>query len=108
MAKPNAHRKRFYDAYKNEGRREKNKARKAAKAEKRSAYFEKRREAGTSEKLREEHKADENYRPASKDPVWKDYGRLKSWYDRLDYQIEEAARKAKLEKEKKHKKGGVE
>lgn len=45
MAKPNAHRKRFYDAYKNEGRREKNKARKAAKAEKRSAYFEKRREA---------------------------------------------------------------
>ena len=108
MAKPNGNRRKFYDAYKSQGRREKNKERKAAKAEKRAEYFRKRKEAGTAARLHEEHKADKNYKPEPQDPVWKDYGRLKSWYDRLDYQIEEAARKAKLEKEKKHKKGGVE
>lgn len=108
MAKPNAHRKRFYDAYKNEGRREKNKERKAKKAEKRAEYFRKRKEAGTAEKLREEHKADKNYRPEEKEPIWKDYGRMKSFMARLEYQLEAAAKAAKLEKEKKHKKGGKE
>lgn len=105
MAKPNGNRRKFYDAYKNQGRREKNKERKAAKAEKRAEYFRKRKEAGTAARLREEHKADKNYRPAEKEPICKSYARTKAFMDRLDHQLEEAAKAAKLEKEKKHKKG---
>lgn len=48
MSKPNKNRRKYYDAYKQEGRLLKNKEKKKAKHEKRMAKFAKRREEGKS------------------------------------------------------------
>lgn len=57
MAKPNKNRKRLYDAYKAQGRREKNKARKAKNLEKQLAKYAARREDDEYQKARAERKA---------------------------------------------------
>ena len=57
MAKPNKNRKRLYDAYKAQGRREKNKARKAKNLEKKLAMYAARREDQKYQEARAERKA---------------------------------------------------
>ena len=57
MAKPNKNRKRLYDAYKAQGRREKNKARKAKNLEKKLAKFAARREDQSYQEARADRKA---------------------------------------------------
>ena len=57
MAKPNKNRKRLYDNYKAQGRRERNKARKAKNLEKRLAVYAARRDDPEYQKARAERKA---------------------------------------------------
>ena len=57
MAKPNKNRKRLYDAYKAQGRREKNKVRKAKNIEKKLAMYAARRDNEEYQKARAERKA---------------------------------------------------
>ena len=56
MAKPNKNRKRLYDAYKAQGRREKNKARKAKNLEKQLSKYAARKEDPEYQKARAERK----------------------------------------------------
>jgi hypothetical protein len=56
MSKPNTNRKKYYDAYKSQGRREKNKARKAAQLEKKLAKFAARKENAEYLNNREDRK----------------------------------------------------
>jgi hypothetical protein len=56
MAKPNKNRKRLYDAYKAQGRREKNAKRKAALRDKELAKYAARREDSVYQKARTERK----------------------------------------------------
>lgn len=69
MAKPNKNRKRLYDTYKSQGRREKNKAKKAAKLEKKLARFAVRREDPEYQKARAERKAAKDPRDVPKPTV---------------------------------------
>lgn len=69
MAKPNKNRKRLYDAYKSQGRREKNKARKDKKREKELAKYAARREDPEYQKKRAERKAKKDPRDTPKPVV---------------------------------------
>lgn len=69
MAKPNKNRKRLYDNYKARGRREKNKARKAAQLEKKLAMYAARREDPEYQKARAERKANRDPRDTEKPVV---------------------------------------
>lgn len=88
MAKPNKNRKRLYDNYKSQGRREKNKARKAEKLKKQLAVYAARREDPEYQKARAERKAsisrDVEQRPPKADSV----GGWKSIMDKIKYQQE--------------------
>lgn len=57
MAKPNKNRKRLYDNYKSQGRRERNKKRRAEKLKKQLAVYAARREDPEYQKARAERKA---------------------------------------------------
>lgn len=96
MAKPNKNRSKFYDAYKNQGRREKNKARKAEKLKKQLAVYAARREDPEYQEARAKRKAasDPNDREV---PVVKAerIGGWKSIMDKIEYrqELEEKAKR---------------
>lgn len=62
MAKPNKNRKRLYDNYKSQGRREKNKKRKAEKLKKQLSVYAARKEDPGYQKARSERKANKDPR----------------------------------------------
>ena len=101
MAKPNKNRKKFYDAYKAQGRREKNKARKAEKHEKLMAKYKARREDPDYQKARAERKAARDPRDVPAPTVRaKTYAGFASIMGKLSYLQEQEAKEAK--KMKKH------
>lgn len=96
MAKPNKNREKFYNSYKSQGRREKNKARKAAKLEKKLAKFAARKEDSEYQKAREERKAAKDPRDVPK-PVVK-AERIGGWdsiMSKIKYQQEKEDREFK-------------
>lgn len=94
MAKPNKNRKRFYDAYKAQGRREKNKARKAAQLEKKLAKFAARKEDPEYQKARAERKAAKDPRAGSVVKAER-IGGWDSIMDKIKYQQEKEEREFK-------------
>lgn len=96
MAKPNKNRKKFYDAYKAQGRREKNKARKAAQLEKKLAKFAARKEDPEYQKARAERKAAKDPHDVQKSVVKAE--RIGGWdsiMDKIKYQQEKEEREFK-------------
>lgn len=93
MAKPNKNRKRFYDAYKSQGRRERNAKRKAALREKELAKYAARREDPDYQKARAERKIPKDPR----DTVVKAerIGGWKSILDKIKFSQEKEAREAR-------------
>lgn len=89
MSKPNKNRKKYYDAYKNQGRREKNKARKAEKLKKELAKYAARREDPEYQKAREERRAQRD--PGGIQPRIPKSQRIGGWdsiMGKLNYQQE--------------------
>ena len=96
MAKPNKNRKKYYDAYKSHGHREKNKARKAAQLEKKLAKFAARKEDTEYLKKREDRKKARDPRDVPK-PVVK-AERIGGWdsiMGKISYIQEKEEREAK-------------
>ena len=90
MAKPNKNRKRLYDAYKAQGRREKNKARKAEKLKKQLAVYAARREDPEYQKARAERKATKDPRDEERIPPKAErIGGWKSIMDKIKYRQEQ-------------------
>ena len=90
MAKPNKNRKRLYDAYKAQGRRERNKTRKAKKLEKQLAVYATRREDPEYQKSRAERKAAKDPRDAERIPPKAErIGGWKSIMDKIKYRQEQ-------------------
>ena len=93
MAKPNKNRKRLYDNYKSQGRRERNKKRKAEKLKKQLAVYAARREDPEYQKARAKRKEtrDPNDIPT---PVVKAerIGGWKSMMDQISYRQEQEER----------------
>lgn len=97
MAKPNKNRKRLYDNYKSQGRRERNKKRKAEKLKKQLAVYAARREDPEYQKARAKRKEarDPNDVPAQVVKAER-IGGWKSMMDQISYrqeQEEKAVRK---------------
>lgn len=90
MAKPNKNRKRLYDNYKSQGRRERNKKRKAEKLEKQLAVYAARREDPEYQKARAKRKGarDPNDVPAQVVKAER-IGGWKSMMDQISYRQEQ-------------------
>ena len=97
MAKPNKNRKRLYDNYKSQGRRERNKKRKAEKLKKQLAVYAARREDPDYQKARAKRKEARDPNDVSAQVVKAErIGGWKSMMDQISYrqeQEEKAVRK---------------
>ena len=93
MAKPNKNRKRLYDNYKSQGRRERNKKRKAEKLKKQLAVYAARREDPEYQKARAKRKEarDPNDVPAKVVKAER-IGGWKSMMDQISYRQEQEER----------------
>lgn len=90
MAKPNKNRKRLYDNYKSQGRRERNKARKAEKLKKHLAAYAARRNDPEYQKARAERKNAKDPRDKEVPTVKAErIGGWKSIMDKIKYRHEQ-------------------
>ena len=93
MAKPNKNRKRLYDNYKSQGRRERNKKRKAEKLEKQLAVYAARRNDPEYQKARAKRKEMRNPNDAQTPVVKAErIGGWKSMMDQISYRQEQEER----------------
>lgn len=90
MAKPNKNRSKFYESYKKQGRREKNKARKAKLLEAKLAKYAARKEDSEYQKARAERKAAKDPRDRETPVVKAErIGGWKSIMDKITYRQEQ-------------------
>ena len=97
MSKPNKNRTKFYEAYKREDRRTRNKKRKEARRKKHEEHLQKRREEGTAAKNKELKTANPDaFTTDNKPKNLTRYAKMKSLLAKLDYQNSKKEKADKL------------